>query len=116
VDASRSCAGTSLDDVCWYLSADSQSCDQTCTTHGGVDDASLAFIGTAQQGGSVERCARVLVALIGPDDDDVQAGTRTDVGAGCHVFTNGDRWWLSAPAFDTNASLAGVRLACGCND
>src|SRR5688572_1192862 len=89
VDAGgRACAGTLLDDVCWYLSAVNQSCNQTCSTRGGFDSASLAFIGTTQQGGSVEQCARVFDVLLGAGA--VQAGTRTDAGAGCHVFANDD--------------------------
>lgn len=116
-EAGRSCAGLRQDNVCWYLGADGQSCNQTCQTHAGFDVASLLSIGTPAQGGSVERCSALLAALLGNAAGAIQEGTRADVGVGCHLFgAELQRWWLTDPPFEPGASAPAIQVACGCNE
>jgi hypothetical protein len=38
-------------------------------------------------------------------------------GLGCHVWDNGDTYWLDNPSFDPDVQLPGnssFRIACGC--
>ncbi|MET0411442.1 MAG: hypothetical protein ABW217_09095 [Polyangiaceae bacterium] len=116
-EAGRSCAGVLQDDVCWYLSGDGQSCNQTCQARAGFDVASLLSIGIPAQGGSVERCTALLAALLGEVPGPIQMGTRADIGVGCHLFGEElERWWLTDPPFDPDASAPGIQVACGCNE
>ena len=113
------CAGEALRGVCWYLGADSQSCDDACSAHGGFSQASLAILGTPAQGGSLADCTAVLQAL-DVLQGSVSEGFREDgLGLGCHVFVDGegaltDAWWLTSPALASAAVGVQVRRACGC--
>lgn len=108
------CAGQAVLGVCWYLGAEDTSCTDECGSHGGTDSRAMSVVGTSAQGGSEQSCAEVLTALGRPGA--VGTGMRADdVGLGCHVWSDGARWWLaSRPGFDVDAHGPGVRLACGC--
>ncbi len=118
VDASMpACGGERVFGVCWYLAKASTSCNQECSNKGGFDTRSLQYVGTPNQGGSVEECTDILTALGKPAE--VVAAMRSDsYGLGCHVWTNqNDNYWLVNPPFSPNTaapSSTPVRIACGC--
>jgi hypothetical protein len=108
------CGGALQFNLCWYLAAADTSCTNECTNKGGVDSRAPNYIGTPAQGGSTAECEQVLTALGRPGP--VAAGTQED-GLGCHLWNNGDRWWLQSPAFSANASTpngTGARIVCAC--
>lgn len=107
------CSGATALNLCWYLGAPQQSCDETCASHGGYDPRMTALVGTRSQGGSADNCRQVMTALgrSGP----VLEGTRPDdIGVGCHVW-GPDLWWLAdAPDFTPSASGNPAEIACAC--
>ena len=116
--AAAECAGVPLGDVCWYLGELGQTCNGVCASRGGFDAASLAFIGSPEQGGSLEACDAILQAL-GEAPALVTEGFRDDdLGFGCHLFVDAagatSGWWLTAPAFAPTVSDPSARLVCGC--
>ncbi len=116
-DAERPCGGTVSGGICWYLGPLGESCNAVCADRGGFDASAAALIGTPNQSGSLDECSNVLVALLGDAGEEVQLGTQVTNGVGCHVFgEEQERWWLTEPDFDPDASLTDARLACGCNE
>lgn len=114
VEAGPDCGGTPFSGICWYLAADGESCDSACAVHGGFDPMSAAIIGTPEQGGSLEQCASVLVALRGNPEATVEPTIETH-GIGCHLYGSAEhRWWLSEPAFAPDTTWAHVQIVCGC--
>jgi hypothetical protein len=112
------CGGAQVGGACWYLGELDQTCNGACASHGGVDPGAAAFIGTPEQGGSLEACAAILEAL-GEPPALVMDGFRDDgLGFGCHLFVDAaggtSAWWLSAPAFAPTVSDPSARLVCGC--
>jgi hypothetical protein len=88
------------------------SCDQVCSGKGGNDARAVALVGTAAQGGELDHCAQVLLAL--GYTGTVRPGTRDQFGVGCHLWDS-DGWWIeSMPAFSTSAKTAYARIACAC--
>jgi hypothetical protein len=106
------CAGVRSAGICWYLGVSGASCDETCTVHGGTAPGTASFVGTPFQGGSLNECATILLALgesIAPME-----GVRYDgLGVGCHIY-DGVPWWLSSPNFNSSAWQVNTRLVCGC--
>ena len=113
---SPNCAGERVFNICWYLAAERQSCQNQCAAHGGFDPQSISHIGSAAQGGSRDDCQQILNALGHPAT--VAASQRSDgYGLGCHVWQDTDNYWLDRPDFDPDTQLpsnAPVRMACGC--
>lgn len=110
-----SCGGARQFDLCWYLAAEDTSCNDECADKGGFDSRALAYVGTENQGGSELQCEQVLTAVGRPGT--VAIGTQ-QIGLGCHLWNNGDRWWLQSPAFSANAATpqgTGARIACACS-
>lgn len=120
LDAARSCGGALLGGICWYLGAAGESCNQVCAPRGGFAPTAIQVVGTDAQGGSPEECSSVLDVLLDEPGVEAQSGTQPAQGVGCHLFEEQSgapvRWWLSSPAFDADASLVGVPVACGCNE
>lgn len=119
VDAARACGGALFGGICWYLGAVGESCNQVCALRGAFNPAAIEVVGTEAQGGSREECSAVLEVLLGDPGPETAAGTQPVQGVGCHLYEDqGElfRWWLSSPEFSADASLAGVPLACGCNE
>ena len=116
----RPCDGALLDDICWYLGDLDQSCDNVCAPHGGFDPAATEWVGTPDQGGSIESCAALLTALDEPTASLMDGFRQDDLGFGCHLFVDADdnagAWWLTAPAFSPDVSDPSARLVCGCAD
>jgi hypothetical protein len=113
--ATPSCGGQLVFGLYWVLSATSQNCDQACAGRGGYDPRANAYVGTAQQGGSLDECTQVLRAL--GFNGTVGKGKRQDGnGFGCHVWSDGSLWWLEEPNF--NPSIQALnwpgRMACAC--
>jgi len=110
------CGGQLAFGLCWYLAAAATSCNSACSNKGGFDTRAAMYVGTPDQGGSVEECTSILTALGKPGS--VVAAKRTDgYGLGCHVWSDGTRYWLVDPPFGpTMSAPAGnaVRIACAC--
>jgi hypothetical protein len=116
VDAAPACGGARYGGICWYLAADGQSCEDACAERGGFNAASVSHIGSVEEGGSLERCASVLTALRGNPDVVVKPTVETE-GIGCHLYGAAeDRWWLTEPNFDPQATWEKVQIVCGCNE
>ena len=115
--------------ACYFLGGSSQSCDAVCNsaqtlptpqcstaisyTRGGVgtDAATLPYLGTPQQGGSVDKCDDLLASFNLPK---AQAGTRIDgQGLGCHVYPP-NSWWLISPNTTAASAAPGAQRVCGC--
>ena len=112
------CGGALLDGICWYLGGDGEACNDVCATRGGFDPAATEWVGTPDQGGSIESCTAVLDVL-GELPGVVTEGFRPDeLGFGCHVFLDAagaaSAWWLTAPEFSPAVFDPSARLACGC--
>jgi hypothetical protein len=108
-----SCAGVALNGACWYFSSLGASCSATCAAHGGDAPNAPSFVGVPAQGGSLAKCASLLVAL-GYDSTKPGQATRSDAaGVGCHVYGL-KSYWLSAPAYSPDAHLGSAKLVCGC--
>lgn len=112
------CGGVLLAGTCWYLGNVGQACDDVCLTRGGFSTASMAWIGTPAQGGSVEGCTAVLQALAALPGV-VTEGFREDgLGLGCHLYVEAAgteaAWWLTSPDLSPQAFSTQSRQACGC--
>lgn len=109
-----SCGGTRQLGLCWYLADADTSCSSECAYKGGFDNRALGYIGTPSQGGSLSECAQVLAAL-GRQGSVAEATQQ--IGLGCHVWNNGDLWWLQSPAFSASTATpkgTGAQIACAC--
>lgn len=107
------CDGRRLFGLCWYLGAAGASCNTECAPHGGYDTRATSYIGTESQGGSYEECDAIL-DLLGRSSRLGEGKRDDDYGLGCHVWTDGDLWWLNTPQFRPSVSASGVRIVCGC--
>lgn len=109
------CGGRVVFGLCWYLGATGDSCNETCSRNGGFDLRAIEYVGTSSQGGSLAECTQIMRAfgIAGT----VGEGKRSDnLGAGCHLWTDGAPWWLDDPSerFGPGEDLSGVRIACAC--
>lgn len=112
-DAGIACSGEVVLGLCWYLGAAGDSCNQTCSSHGGFDTRTASYVGTTSQGGSQSECMQLIAVLWGAGT--VGEGMRADSnGFGCHVWTDGALWWLATPSFTPNVSGTGIRVVCAC--
>ena len=110
-----SCAGVLLDHHCWYLGTEGKSCLEFCGSHGGYSAATVQYVGTSDQGGSLQKC-QALVNALGYTDE-VEEGHRHDgKGLGCHTWPNQGFWWLTSPPFQPSFSSGTGRLVCACNE
>lgn len=112
------CAGVSFQGSCWYVGALGLSCMTVCATRGGFSPASLAVVGTPEQGGSIDACDAILQAFGAPPGV-VNEGFREDgLGFGCHLFIDAEdtatAWWLTAPDLTPDIADPSVRMVCGC--
>lgn len=118
VDASMpACGGERVFGLCWYLAKASTSCNQECSSKGGFDTRALQYVGTPNQGGSLDECTEILTALGHPAT--VIAAMRSDgQGLGCHVWgSTNDNYWLVSPPFSPSIAApsgTAVRIACSC--
>jgi hypothetical protein len=114
--SSTPCAGESVSGLCWYLSSNGRSCNDTCSSHGGYDPRGASFVGTDSQGGSLEECAQILRSL-GRSSRVIEGMRSDDNGFGCHLWSDGSSWWLRSPQFrpDVQAEGSGIGIACACS-
>lgn len=109
---SSACVGAAYDGSCWYLGASGSGCDDVCAAHGQMASTMASSVGTAAQGGSLQKCS-TLLRLLGVSANPSE-GTRNDgLGLGCHVYQN-VAWWLTSPTFSPTASMGSTRRVCGC--
>jgi hypothetical protein len=109
----QACQGEFLDGHCWYLGEDGASCVETCSVHGEYDPATVQWVGTESQGGSLDECS-TLLRLVGIAEAPM-AGYRTDGrGLGC-IDYEGTPFWHYTPSFDPNDAMVGARLVCACS-
>ena len=110
-----SCGGRVVFGLCWYLGASGDSCNEACSRNGGFDPRAIEYVGTSNQGGSLAECTQVMRAF--GIAATVGEGKRSDdLGAGCHLWTDGAPWWLDDPSerFAAGEDASGVRIACAC--
>ena len=107
-----SCSGVSVGGYCWYASASSGDCTSTCSTHGGYNDATRDYVGSA---GSDANCEAVLDALGLTLGSSVYSGS-WGTGIGCGYDSDPDRWRDTSPATTAGASFTSVIRACACNN
>ena len=105
--------GVAYENLCWFVGNMGEGCVETCTEHGGDDETAASVIGSPEQRGTWTAC-RDIVRLLGISGE-VAAGYRTDgAGLGCHIWDDGEIWWLYSPVYDPNATVANARRVCGC--
>jgi hypothetical protein len=110
------CGGSRALGLCWYFSDPETSCNDSCSSRGGFDSRAAQYVDTTSQGGSAGACRQILTALGEPGS--VVTATRDDgLGLGCHVWTDGTRFWLDDPSpLFTPSPVAPpqVSIACAC--
>lgn len=111
--ATPPCAGEALLGSCWYLGAANTSCNQLCSTHGGFDTNANSYVGSSSQGGSLANCQRVLSAL-GASGTAASGRRPGGPGLGCHIWSDGQPWWLTSPDATPDVAIPEARIACGC--
>lgn len=110
------CSGAPALGVCWYLASPAASCESTCAGHGGWNPRAASLIGTTSQGGRLSNCRRVLFAL-GVMQPPQRAQREDNLGLGCHIWSNGETFWLDDPSPRYSPRSPGVytaRVSCGC--
>jgi hypothetical protein len=111
------CEGAAVFDTCWYLTDPGVTCRAHCAPHGGYDARGDSIVGTPLQGGTGEGCATILAAL--DVTTVVYPATRYDYrGLGCHRWSNGVSYWITAPnlaLFSQDSVSVSAELACACN-
>jgi hypothetical protein len=123
------CAGTSVHGYCWYLGSGLDSCDTTCSSHGGTDAATINHVGSAGGGDSVhaDNCGTVIEAiastsLTSTDTFVITSGYSGGAGIGCIQNDQSDPWWTNVtPALHAVAATTQgaptqghLRRACAC--
>jgi hypothetical protein len=114
-DAGDRCGigGVWYQNLCWFLGEFYESCIDVCTGRGGYDETAASIIGTPDQNGTWAAC-RDIVRLMGYTGE-VAAGYRSEgPGLGCHIWDNGEIWWLYSPDFDPASSISSASMVCGC--
>jgi hypothetical protein len=108
------CEGARVLGLCWYLGEPGSSWRQTCAAHGGVDERAAQHVGTPSQGGSLTECGQVMSAL--GHAAPLASAFRSDVGLGCHVWSDGRTYWLDDPsrALGPEAAHGVARIASAC--
>jgi hypothetical protein len=107
------CQGVQVGGFCWYFGVDSASCQTVCASHGGYDEATRTYAGSA---GSAANCRQVFQALGIPLGDFYET---SQGGIGCFAIQNTsgryNQYWDKQP---TTASatygVPGRRRVCAC--
>lgn len=109
-----SCGGDVVGGYCWYQGLAGESCDTVCSAHGGYNEATRTFAGSA---GTNANCESVLDAIgIGSTTVSDVAGPSAD-GYGCGYSTNVyARVRVLNPATNSSAADAMEIRACACNE
>lgn len=115
------CDGVVVGGACWYYGGIGESCKDVCALHGGYDEFTRTYAGSA---GTDSQCTQVLEALEALSDTDGQLTVYTEEqGLGCHVWeialgTEGVRaqWYRSLTPTTPEAASADpwMRRACAC--
>jgi hypothetical protein len=106
------CDGLRHQDLCWYLSDRGQSCEDTCSPHGGCSAEAAAVVGSPAQGGSLASCASLLEAFAVVEEP-IDGFRQDGSGLGCHLY-GGVPYWLKAPGFSETAHDVGANILCAC--
>ena len=101
--------------ICWNT-CPAQSCVATCAAHGGVNDATRDFVGSA---GTLANCTAVLDKLnlftIWGSAKDI-LGNAPHIGYGCIAGSIGGRWRDNKIVTDYNNVIIGYYNVCACNN
>lgn len=107
------CGGVQVGGFCWYFGADSASCDDVCSSHGGYHDATRSFAGSD---GSPVSCRNVLDAmgLVVDDFYETKQG-----GIGCFALRNTKGnyigYWDDVPTTSSGTyGVPGRQRICAC--
>jgi hypothetical protein len=113
-DDSCSDDGVAYASGCWYLGAYGESCDIVCSDKGGYNPLTETVVGTPEQGGSSTACQEIIRKM--GFEDEVTTGFRknSDEGVGCHLWDDGEFWWLYSPEFDPSVCIDAARIVCAC--
>jgi hypothetical protein len=109
------CAGVPYMDLCWYLSEEGASCQETCQDYGGSDPAAAQYIGSTEQGGELSHCVAIL-DLLGHAAEVHQASRVDELGFGCHRFIGNSSFWLEFPDMDPTIGAPTVEVVCACRE
>jgi len=104
------CAGNQVDNFCWYLGNQGQSCNAVCNGRGGYNIATRDFTGSA---GTDANCAAVMDALGAPAANIMPS--EADMGYGCYLSNNTNRRWVTSLATIPGAAKNNIARACACN-
>lgn len=100
---------------CWYLGAAGDSCVETCNARGGVDNATLTYVGTS--GGNAGNCGTVLQELgygSGSASSSSNCPGPTE-GPGCAlVVPYNYRYYVTCPSATVGFSSSSYRRVCAC--
>ena len=121
--------GIEVGGALWYLADDGASCDDTCASHGGYNEATRTYAGVIDEadvtvGVNINNCDAVLNALAGTDGAGSIEFDGPDIGAGCFLFYFQEKWTRSLDPVITlsNSFYDGTELsiifqrACACNE
>ncbi|WP_157772590.1 hypothetical protein [Pseudoponticoccus marisrubri] len=105
-----SCPGTEVGGHCWFLSADNESCNTTCSNAGGsYDTATRDYVGSD---GTTSHCNFVLNALGAGGSS---TNTTTGSAAGCVEISGIIRYRYSSPETTGAVNANNLRIACACS-
>lgn len=111
------CDGLLVEDYCWYLGAQGQSCDVVCASHGGYDEATRTYAGSE---GSNSNCYTVLAAVgapVGYSDNVTTESNWAGLGC-CYWYYNERARWTRDDLSPTNsrASYPTIHRICACKN
>ncbi|MCC7253067.1 hypothetical protein [Hyphomicrobium sp.] len=104
------CGGAMVGGYCWYLGAANQSCTTVCDSHGGYNEATKTYAGSA---GTNDNCNAVLTAL-GVTNMSFSTYCSTNCGSGCLQHTSSKRYRTTS-ATTAGAKYSAYKRACACN-
>ena len=108
--ATLTCAGQLVGGYCWYQGANGESCTAACAGHGGYNDATRTYAGSA---GSNANCQAVIDAL-GVPGTAVTTDNSCGIGVGC--YDTGGLYRCTKTTTDPNSSSTGLYRMCACNN
>lgn len=110
------CSGVSVGGYCWYASGAGQSCNQACSSHGGVNMAGTRDY--AGSGGTLDGCKSVAQALWGTTANNQSEDSSGINRIGCAILAFfpilATRMHFASTTADSSSSA--YYRACACNN